>query len=88
MHAKVVLTVSFALIIFGTVFIKITENVTWLGALFHSVSSRTAGFSAYPLGEFSKLGLLVLIVLMFIGTSPGSTGGGTSIFFTFLQGIK
>lgn len=49
MHAKVVLTVSSILIVLGTVLIKLTEEVTWLGAFFHSVSARTAGFSTYPL---------------------------------------
>ena len=90
MHAKVVLSVSAVLIIAGTLLIKLTEDVTWLGAFFHSVSARTAGFSTYPLGSFSNPGLLVLIVLMFIGASPGSTGGGikTSTFFVLLQGIK
>lgn len=90
MHAKVVISVSIALIISGTVLLKLTEDVTWLGALFHSVSARTAGFSTYPLGQFSTAGLLVLTMLMFIGASPGSTGGGikTSTFFTLLQGIK
>ena len=70
--------------------IKLTEDVTWLGAFFHSVSARTAGFSTYPLGTFSTPGLLVLTALMFIGASPGSTGGGikTSTFFVLLQGIK
>lgn len=90
MHAKVVLTVSAILILVGTVLIKLTEEVTWLGAFFHSVSARTAGFSTYPLGTFSNAGLLVLTVLMFIGASPGSTGGGikTSTFFVLIQGIK
>ena len=90
MHAKVVISVSIALIISGTVLLKLTEDVTWLGAFFHSVSARTAGFSTYPLGQFSTAGLLVLTMLMFIGASPGSTGGGikTSTFFTLLQGIK
>ncbi len=90
MHAKVVLSVSAILIVGGTVLLKLTEDVTWLGALFHSVSARTAGFSSYPLGNFSNPGLLVLIVLMFIGASPGSTGGGikTSTFFVMIQGIK
>ena len=90
MHAKVVLTVSGCLIVIGTVLIKLTEDVTWLGAFFHSVSARTAGFSTYPLGEFNDTGLLVLAVLMFIGASPGSTGGGikTSTFFALIQGIK
>ena len=90
MHAKVVISVSIALIISGTVLLKLTEDVTWLGAFFHSVSARTAGFSTYPLGQFSTAGLLVLTMLMFIGASTGSTGGGikTSTFFTLLQGIK
>lgn len=90
MHTKVVLSVSVVLIATGAVLIKLTEDVTWLGAFFHSVSARTAGFSTYPLGTFSTPGLLVLTALMFIGASPGSTGGGikTSTFFVLLQGIK
>ena len=90
MHTKGVLSVSAVLIVAGTILIKLTEHVTWLGAFFHSVSARTAGFSTYPLGTFSNAGLLVLTVLMFIGASPGSTGGGikTSTFFVLLQGIK
>ncbi|HJD20810.1 MAG TPA: H(+)-transporting ATPase [Candidatus Gemmiger faecigallinarum] len=90
MHSRVVLSVSLILIVVGTLLLKITEDVTWMGAFFHSVSARTAGFSTYPLGEFNDTGLLVLAVLMFIGASPGSTGGGikTSTFFALIQGIK
>lgn len=90
MHAKVVISMSVVLIIAGAVLLKLTENITWMAAVFHSVSARTAGFSTYPLGTFSQSGLLVIMVLMFIGASPGSTGGGikTSTFFVLLQGIK
>ena len=90
MHARVVITVSLVLIAVGTVLLRFTENITWMGAFFHSVSARTAGFSTYPLGEFHSTGLMVLAVLMFIGASPGSTGGGikTSTFFALLQGVK
>lgn len=90
MHSKVVISVSVALIVIGTVLIKLTEDVTWLGALFTSVTTRTAGFSTYNLGEFSNAGLLLIIVFMVIGASPGSTGGGikTSTLFVLLQGIK
>lgn len=90
MHAKVVISMSVVLIIVGAVMLKLTENITWMAAFFHSISARTAGFSTYPLGSFSQSGLLVLTVLMFIGASPGSTGGGikTSTFFVLLQGIK
>ncbi len=89
MHAKAVISISLILIISGTLLIKLTEDVSWLGAFFHSVSARTAGFSTYNLGAFSNSGLLVLIVLMFIGASPGSTGGGikTSTLFVLIQGI-
>ncbi len=90
MHTKVVLSVSLILTVIGTLLVYLSEDITWLGAFFHSVSARTAGFSTYNLGGFSSAGLLVMIVLMFIGASPGSTGGGikTSTFFVLLQGIK
>lgn len=90
MHAKVVLSVSVILIIVGTLMLKLTEDITWLSAFFHSVSARTAGFCTNDIGSFTNAGLLVLIVLMFIGASPGSTGGGvkTSTIFVILQGLK
>lgn len=90
MHTKIVLSVSAVLILGGTILLKLTENVSFLGAFFFSVSSRTAGFASYPLSGFSKAGILTIIVLMFIGASPGSTGGGikTTTFFALLQGIK
>ncbi len=90
MHAKVVLSVSFWLILSGMLLIKMTEDISWLGALFLSVSTRTAGFSTYSLGEFSMAGLFLVTILMFIGASPGSTGGGikTTTFFALIKGIK
>lgn len=90
MHAKVVLCVSGFLIVFGAILIKCTEEISWMGAFFCSISARTAGFSTYSLGEFTTTGLLVVMILMFIGASPGSTGGGikTSTFFVLLQGVK
>ncbi len=90
MHTKVVLSVSGILILSGAVLIWLTENISWLGAFFTSVSARTAGFSTYPLGKFTTSGLLIVTLLMFIGASPGSTGGGikTSTFFVLIQGIK
>ena len=81
------ISVSAVLILSGAVMLKLTENISWMGAFFNSISARTAGFSTYPLKEFTTPGLLVLIVLMFIGASPGSTGGGikTSTFFVLLR---
>lgn len=90
MHTRVVLSVSSILLVAGALLIKLTEDISWLGAVFFSFSARTAGFSTYPLGEFTKSGLFVVMMLMFIGASPGSTGGGikTTTFFAILQGIK
>ncbi len=90
LHSKVVLSTTLALLLGGTLLLKATENVTWMGAFFQSVSARTAGFSTYPIGEFTNAGLFTLIVLMFIGASPGSTGGGikTSTFFVLVQHVR
>lgn len=92
MHSRVVLSVSAFLLIGGAVLIKISEgdNIDWLGAVFFSFSARTAGFSTQPLSGFSNAGLTVLNILMFVGASPGSTGGGvkTSTVFALVQGIR
>ncbi len=90
LHSKVVISVSFTLTLTGTLLLKMSENITWLGAFFFSVSARTAGFSTFPLSSFTHSGLFVLVALMFIGASPGSTGGGikTTTFFVLLEGIK
>ena len=90
LHSKVVITSSITLIVVGTLLLKATEDISWLGAFFQSVSARTAGFSTYTIGEFTNAGLFVLCVLMFIGASPGSTGGGikTSTFFVLVQAAR
>lgn len=92
MHTKVVLSMTLILLTGGTLLLKLTEGekITWLGAFFTSVSARTAGFSTFALKEFSVAGLFLIICLMFVGASPGSTGGGiktTTVFALFL-GIK
>lgn len=46
------------------------------GSLFQAVTPRTAGFNTLDLNSMSKLGLAVMIILMLIGGSPGSTAGG------------
>ena len=90
LHSKVVLSTTAVLLLAGTLLLKATEDITWLGAFFHSVSARTAGFSTYPIGKLTNAGLFVLIVLMFIGASPGSTGGGikTTTFFALMQEVR
>ena len=46
------------------------------GSLFQAVTPRTAGFNTLDLNSMSKFGLAVMIILMLIGGSPGSTAGG------------
>jgi len=47
----------------------------WI-ALFQSVTTRTAGFNTVDIGQLTNSTLLTMMVLMFWGASPGSTGGG------------
>ncbi len=91
LHTRLVLRTSFLLIIIGTVGLLITESlghgnffaeISWSqrfsSALFKSISARTAGFTTFSLSleNISDSGLLLLMALMFIGASPGGTGGG------------
>ncbi len=97
LHTKLILTVTIFLIILGFVLFFITEynhsmagysmQERLLGSLFQSVTSRTAGFNTVDTSQFSNSSSLVSIFLMFIGASPGSTGGGiktTSFAIIFL----
>ncbi len=87
LHSKVVITMTIFLLTAGTVALKLTEEVSWLGAFFFSTSARTAGFSTYPVGNFKNASLFIIIILMFIGASPASTGGGikTTTAFTMFK---
>jgi len=86
LQTKVVLSVSACLIVLGAVAILVFEryanpggavgNTGVLDALFQSVTARTAGFNTVKISEMSPSSRLVLILLMFIGGSPGSTAGG------------
>lgn len=61
-----------------------------LNSLFHVISFRSAGFLALPITTFSIATMLLICVIAFIGSSPGSTGCGIKIttFFIFLATIK
>ncbi len=86
LQTKVVLTTSFVLIVLGAVFIFAIEGGgdllgydildKTIAAFFHSITTRTAGFNTIPIGAFSPAVILLMMALMFIGASPGSTGGG------------
>ena len=86
LQTKIVLSVSALLIMLGTLAILVfenfahgegtAENPTVLGALFQSITARTAGFNTVDISGMSASSRFILIVLMFIGGSPGSTAGG------------
>ena len=92
LQAKVVLLSSLLLILVGWLGLLLCESFNsahlsfqhlsaperFWGALFQSVSARTAGFQTIPLGldHVSGASLVLLMLLMFIGASPGGTGGG------------
>jgi trk system potassium uptake protein TrkH len=90
-HTKVVLVSTTILLVFGTLSIFIFEhnNPYTLGNLsipgkllnsyFHSVSLRTAGFYSFPISGMYEITRVISILLMFIGASPGSTGGGIKV---------
>jgi trk system potassium uptake protein TrkH len=88
LHSKVVLTTSGFLIVFGAIIIYVFEytNMRTLGALhwdgkvwaafMQSVSPRTAGVNTVDIAGLRQATQFFMIILMFIGASPGSTGGG------------
>ncbi|MGB9856792.1 MAG: TrkH family potassium uptake protein [Dictyoglomaceae bacterium] len=86
LHSKVALFTTLFLIILGTIVIFVLEYnntlkpLSWqgkiLGSYFQSVTPRTAGFNTLDIGKMKPATWLFLIFLMFIGASPGGTGGG------------
>lgn len=88
LHSKIVIKMSIALLIIGTLVIYASSDISLLASFFTSVSSRTAGFNTVPIDSFNKVSLLFIMILMFIGASPSSTGGGikTSTFYSLIKG--
>lgn len=92
-HSKIVLKVSFTLVVGGMLLIKfsegLTSEITWLEAFFQSVTTRTAGFATVNFANLNELTVMVLMLLMFIGASPSSTGGGikTTTFYTMIKSL-
>ncbi len=86
-HSRVVIRVSFWLIVVGAALLFLGESSlhaeapgpernNLLTALFQSISCRTAGFNTVDIAGMTDVSLLFMICLMFIGGSPGSTAGG------------
>lgn len=88
LHTKLVLVISASLILGGFVFFFAVEgfndatlgnlplNEKFLGALFQSVTTRTAGFNTMALDQMKDASKFVSILFMFIGGSPAGTAGG------------
>jgi trk system potassium uptake protein len=88
LNFKVVTSTTAVLLILGTIAFLVMEynNPDTFGPLnlpqkimaawFQSVTPRTAGFNTIDIGKMTDVSIFLTIVLMFIGASPGSTGGG------------
>ncbi len=86
LNTKIVLWTTTILLVFGTVMFYFTEMgkslgehsgiSKWLIAFFCSVTTRTAGFNNINMAELTHEGIMITLLLMWIGASPSSTGGG------------
>lgn len=86
LQSRIAITASIILIFAGALVIFLAENNRMmsgmpasekiLSSFFQSVTARTAGFNTLSIGDMSVPSLMMLVFLMFIGASPGSTGGG------------
>lgn len=81
LHVRLVLKVTFWLIVLGAAAFFVAEGWTWSTdraweAVFNSVTARTAGFNITDFSTYGFAAVVVMCVLMFIGGSPGGTAGG------------
>lgn len=85
-HTKIVLITTLILIFSGALLFYLFEkdnlmknipiqNKIW-ASLFQSITPRTCGFNTVEIGALTNATILLMLILMFIGASPGSTGGG------------
>ena len=100
LHTKLVLSMTAILLVAGTVLIFFAENrgnFTGLAlqhkiliSFFQSASARTAGFNSVDIGAMTNASIFSMIILMFIGASSGSTGGGikTTTFWVLLRSFS
>jgi potassium uptake TrkH family protein len=96
-HSRLILRISGALLLIAGVAFYFLENTNSLvghsltgkiiTSFFQAVTLRTAGFNTVDIGSLTTPTLLLFLFFMFVGASPGSTGGGikTSTFFIAIQ---
>lgn len=101
-HSKLVIMMSLILITVGSILIIIAEAINssseikgFLVNIFQAISaSSTTGYNSADIASYSRSSLLIMIVLMFIGTAPASTGGGVKsttigiIYMTIFSTLK
>ncbi len=97
MQSKVILITSSILIIIPAIYFFFLEysdlptDNRIISSLFQSVTTRTAGFNTTDLAQMSESGNIIMIMLMLIGGSPGSTAGGmktTTVAVLFFSAIS
>ncbi|MDD6645260.1 MAG: potassium transporter TrkG [Oscillospiraceae bacterium] len=103
LHTKIVVTVSLFLILFGAVLIFLLETKAFQGmsfgkkvllSLFQSVTARTAGFESVNIADMTQASQMIIILLMLVGGSPGSTAGGFKtttlgiLFFNLISTVR
>ncbi len=86
LHTRIVLAMTLMLIVAGTLLVFLLERdhqmapldlgEQVLASIFQSITARTAGFNTLDIGSLNVATLFILIILMFVGASPGSCGGG------------
>ena len=96
-HSRIALYTSGILIVVGAIIFYLVEfrhSISGYGiygsivsSLFQSVTCRTAGFNSVDIGQLGQPVIFFMMFLMFIGASPGSTGGGikTTTFSVLLR---
>jgi trk system potassium uptake protein TrkH len=99
-HSRIVLWTTAILLVSGTLLFLLAEGgktmaeYSWserlLASYFLAVTPRTAGFNTVDTGSLTDLSLFITIILMFVGASPASTGGGvkTSSFALLVLSIR
>jgi trk system potassium uptake protein TrkH len=100
-HTKIVLVTTGILVLAGAALFyvferdRILEHLPFqtqlLASFFQSITPRTAGFNTVDISHLANQTILTIMVLMFIGASPGSTGGGvktTSVSLLFLLMLR
>ncbi|MGQ9618480.1 MAG: TrkH family potassium uptake protein [Candidatus Aminicenantia bacterium] len=100
LHFRIVVLNSILLILAGSILIAILEwdntlklyslKEKIIASVFQAVTPRTAGFNTIDISRLTSATTFLIMILMFIGASPGSTGGGikTSTFFIIISFLR